>query len=106
MQGRGTVQRDRSRRAAPQPQREYETASRKVERPDPERVIDQMQKEIGQHHQARGELKTAQNGLHPDLHLSGGADVPPKPLTSVSDERGATCVGRASPWRPLSSQVC
>jgi hypothetical protein len=38
-------------------------------------VIDQMQKEIRQHQQARGKLKTAQNGLHSDPHFVARADV-------------------------------
>ncbi|MGF6299570.1 hypothetical protein OKW42_002900 [Paraburkholderia sp. WC7.3d] len=70
MQRGRPVQRDRSRRAAPEPQRYNETTSGKFERPDSECVIEQMEKEIDQQHHAGAELHPAQRGLYPQRHAN------------------------------------
>ena len=83
MQRRRTVQRDRSRCASPKPECQCETVSGKIERPDPECMIDQVQKEIDEQHHTRSELQTAQNGLHLNVQFALAADVPRATLSSA-----------------------
>ncbi|BCZ80196.1 hypothetical protein PTKU64_38710 [Paraburkholderia terrae] len=56
-------------------------------------MIDQMEEEIGQQHNARPELKTAQNGLHPKPQFTDARDMP---STLLVPDCGERCVAHGA----------